>query len=100
MAVRGEVVLQAVRELCPPRYSLEGDKTGLQVGRSDKLVNRVLCTLDLTLAVAEEAKAAGAELIVSHHAVRPGSGGEEAAVGEAPTPIAGKQAHGRAPPVA
>ena len=69
MAVRGELILQAVRELCPPRYAVEGDKTGLQVGRSNKEVNRVLCTLDLTLEVAEEARDAGVELIVSHHAV-------------------------------
>ena len=47
-------VLQALRELCPPRYALEGDKTGLQVGQGDRRIERVLATMDLTLAVAEE----------------------------------------------
>ena len=50
-----ERVLSAVRELCPPRFALDGDKTGLQVGRSDRKIRRVLMTLDLTLEVAEEA---------------------------------------------
>ncbi len=69
MAVACETVLQAVREACPPRYALEGDKTGLQVGRADREVERVLCCLDLTLGVAEEARDLGAGLVVSHHAV-------------------------------
>lgn len=64
-----ERVLSALRELCPPRYALEGDKTGLQVGRADRRVSRVLTALDLTLEVAEEARDLGAGLIVSHHAV-------------------------------
>lgn len=69
MAVRCETVLQAVRDLCPPRFALEGDATGLQVGQADREVDTVLCTLDLTLAVAEEARDLGAGLVVSHHAV-------------------------------
>ncbi|MBL4848468.1 MAG: Nif3-like dinuclear metal center hexameric protein [Planctomycetes bacterium] len=64
-----ERVLSAVREQCPPRYALDGDKTGLQVGRTDRRIDRVLTTLDLTLEVAEEARDLGAGLIVSHHAV-------------------------------
>jgi dinuclear metal center YbgI/SA1388 family protein len=64
-----ERVLSAVRELCPPRYAVEGDKTGLQVGRTDRRIDRVLTTLDLTLEVAEEARDLAAGLIVSHHAV-------------------------------
>ena len=62
-------VLQALRELCPPRYALEGDKTGLQVGQGDRRIERVLATMDLTLAVAEEAVARGVGLVVSHHAL-------------------------------
>tara|TARA_R110002072_G_scaffold152009_1_gene301541 strand:- start:291 stop:1301 length:1011 start_codon:yes stop_codon:yes gene_type:complete len=64
-----ERVLSAVRELCPPRFALEGDKTGLQVGRSDRKIRRVLTTLDLTLEVAEEARDKEVDLVVSHHAV-------------------------------
>lgn len=69
VAVRGELILQAVRELCPPRYAVDGDKTGLQVGRCNRDMGRVLCTLDLTLEVAEEARDVGADVIISHHAV-------------------------------
>jgi len=69
MAVRCETVVQAVRAYCPPRFALEGDRTGLQVGRTDADVERVLFTLDLTLAVAEEARDRGCGLVVSHHAV-------------------------------
>ena len=64
-----ERVLSELRSLYPPRFALEGDKTGLQVGRSDLRVSRVLTTLDLTLEVAEEARDLGVGLIVSHHAV-------------------------------
>lgn len=64
-----ERVLSAVREMCPPRYALEGDKTGLQVGRADRKISRVLTTLDLTLEVAEEARDKEVGLVVSHHAV-------------------------------
>ena len=52
MPVRGQVVLQAVRELWPKRFAVERDVTGLQVGREDREIGRVLCTLDLTLEVA------------------------------------------------
>lgn len=69
MAVSVERVLQAVREQCPPRYALEGDRTGFQIGDARRRIERVLCTLDLTLEVAEEAAAKGVGLVVSHHAV-------------------------------
>ncbi len=69
MAVSCQLVLQQLREICPPRFALDRDPTGLQVGTADKQIDRVLCTLDLTLAVAEEARALGAGLVVSHHAV-------------------------------
>jgi dinuclear metal center YbgI/SA1388 family protein len=69
MAVKGDVVVQAIGALCPQRFAVERDVTGLQVGRTDREVERVLCTMDLTLAVAEEAVRRGAGLVVSHHAV-------------------------------
>jgi dinuclear metal center YbgI/SA1388 family protein len=64
-----ERVLQAVRDFCPPRFAVEGDATGLQVGQGDRRIEKVLTTLDLTLAVAEEARDLGVGLIVSHHAL-------------------------------
>lgn len=69
MTVSCQLVLQSLRSFVPPRFAMERDPTGLQVGSADKQVARVLCTLDLTLEVAEEARRIGAGLIVSHHAV-------------------------------
>ena len=45
------------------------DNAGFLVGRGDRQVQRVLVALDITQQVAEEAAAAHAELIVSHHPV-------------------------------
>lgn len=69
MAVSCQQILEELRAFAPPRFALDRDPTGLQVGHADKTVERVLCCLDLTLAVAEEARDLGAGLVVSHHAV-------------------------------
>ncbi len=58
-----------IERFAPPRYAMEGDRTGLQVGSPAREVRNVLTTLDLTPAVAEEAIARDCQLIVSHHAV-------------------------------
>ena len=50
-----------------PDYKEEWDNVGLLCGSEDAEVRRVLVALDVTMAVAEEASARGAELIVSHH---------------------------------
>ena len=50
-----------------PEWKEEWDNVGLLCGSADAGVRRVLVALDVTGAVAEEAKALGAELIVSHH---------------------------------
>lgn len=68
MPVPLERVLAALKELCPPRLAMDGDATGLQLGDPTRPVSRILTALDLTAAVAEEARARGAELVVSHHA--------------------------------
>lgn len=46
-----------------------GDPSGLLVGEMDSLVGKILLALDVTSAVAEEAVAVGAQLVVSHHPV-------------------------------
>ncbi|MCK5798285.1 MAG: Nif3-like dinuclear metal center hexameric protein [Deltaproteobacteria bacterium] len=69
MSISCHLVLQHLRDFAPPRYALEGDPTGLQVGTADKTIDHVLCCLDLTLAIAKEARDMGAGLIISHHAV-------------------------------
>jgi len=57
-------------ELCrmaPPELQMDFDNAGFQIGHRDWEVRRVLLALDATDAVAQEALAAGAELIVTHH---------------------------------
>ena len=45
------------------------DNVGLLVGRADRDVRKVLISLDVTAEVIREAKAVGAEVILSHHPV-------------------------------
>lgn len=51
----------------PPGQKMDYDRVGLQVGDPAAEVRRVLVALDLTPAVIAEAKADGADLIVTHH---------------------------------
>lgn len=69
MAVPRRRVIDALKTLYPPHTAVHGDATGLQVGSARGEVERVLCTLDLTLEVAQEARDRGVGLVVSHHAV-------------------------------
>ena len=51
----------------PVELKMGFDNVGHLAGRGDREARRVLVTLDITDAVIAEAKALGAELIVSHH---------------------------------
>ena len=51
----------------PKEYKEDWDNVGLLCGCMDAEVERVLVALDVTLAVAQEAKNMGASLIISHH---------------------------------
>ena len=46
---------------------MENDPIGLAIGTLNKPVSKVLVTLDVNEAVAEEAIAKGCELIIAHH---------------------------------
>ena len=57
-------------ELCriaPLELQMDFDNAGFQLGYGDREVTHVLLALDLTDEVAREAKALGAELVVTHH---------------------------------
>lgn len=60
---------QALYELAPRELAAEWDNVGLLAGRRDREVHKVLVSLDVTAAVAEEARQWGAELIAAHHPV-------------------------------
>lgn len=61
--------LKMLQDFAPEEYEykLEYDNIGLIVGRGDTEVNKILCCLDVTEGVIDEAAAVGANLIISHH---------------------------------
>ncbi|QAY66288.1 Nif3-like dinuclear metal center hexameric protein [Paenibacillus protaetiae] len=69
MFANGQTVIQLIEQLAPKHYAVENDKIGLQLGTLNKEVKKVLVALDVTEAVADEAIAAGADLIIAHHAI-------------------------------
>ena len=60
-------ILDALCELAPLELQMDFDNSGFQFGHADREVKRVLLSLDLTDAVAEEARELGAELVITHH---------------------------------
>ena len=63
-----EILTQLERHM-PPELRESWDNIGLLVGRAGQQVERVICALDVTLPVVEEARESGAQLIVAHHPV-------------------------------
>ena len=60
-------VADFLEEKAPLALKMDFDNVGLLCGFPDAPVHKVLCALDITLDVIEEAKEMGAEVIVSHH---------------------------------
>lgn len=69
MAVTIGLVAQLMEKIAPKSWAEEWDNVGLLVGSGSKSVECILISLDGTLAVVEEAKALGAQLIVAHHPI-------------------------------
>jgi dinuclear metal center YbgI/SA1388 family protein len=60
-------VLQVVEGLYPPHTAQSWDRVGLVTGDPDQPVRRVHLAIDPTLAVIEEARELGADLLLTHH---------------------------------
>ena len=60
-------VVAALESLYPLESAADWDRVGLVVGDLDQPVRRVLFALDPTLAVIDEARQWGADLLVTHH---------------------------------
>ncbi|MUT66692.1 Nif3-like dinuclear metal center hexameric protein [Paenibacillus sp. NEAU-GSW1] len=69
MFANGQTVIQLMEQLAPKHYAVENDKIGLQLGTLNKQIKKVIVALDVTDEVVDEAIAAGAELIIAHHAI-------------------------------
>lgn len=66
------LILDIVKELeawAPPALQESYDNAGLIVGDPQAVCTGIICALDATEAVVDEAKAAGANLIVAHHPI-------------------------------
>ena len=62
-------ILNYVQEIAPVYMKESWDKVGLNCGRLDRPVTKILIALDPFEAVCKEAKEIGAELVVTHHAL-------------------------------
>lgn len=62
-------VLQFIETIAPPYMKEHWDKVGLNCGRLDKPVNKILVALDPFQTVCHEAVEIGADLLVTHHAL-------------------------------
>lgn len=62
-------VYRRIDEIAPFSLQEEWDNAGLLIGSAERAVDTLLCALDLTLDVLEEAKMRGAQLIVTHHPI-------------------------------
>ena len=60
-------VVRALEGFYPPSTAQSWDQVGLVSGDQDQSVSSVLFAVDPTLAVIEEARALGADLLVTHH---------------------------------
>lgn len=60
-------VIAVLEEVYPPATAQSWDQVGLVTGDPTQPVHRIHLALDPTLAVIEEARAAGADLLVTHH---------------------------------
>lgn len=69
MAVSVGLIAQTVEKIAPKSWAEDWDNVGLLVGDASRRVERVLLTLDATLAVIEEAKERNAQLILAHHPI-------------------------------
>jgi len=69
MFASGHFVIGLMERFAPRHLAVENDRIGLQVGTLGKEIRKALVALDVTDAVVDEAIAAGADLIIAHHAI-------------------------------
>ncbi|MGN6213465.1 Nif3-like dinuclear metal center hexameric protein [Parafilimonas sp.] len=62
-------IIDHLETIAPPALQEDYDNAGLITGNAYWICTGVLCTLDATEAVVEEAKASGCNLIVAHHPI-------------------------------
>jgi dinuclear metal center YbgI/SA1388 family protein len=63
----GYEIIQLFEQFSPKGLAMEGDKIGLQIGRLNKKVERVMIALDVLENVIDEAIEKDVQLIIAHH---------------------------------
>ncbi|MEH7074071.1 Nif3-like dinuclear metal center hexameric protein [Neobacillus drentensis] len=63
----GHEVIQLFEQFSPKGLAMEGDKIGLQIGRLNKKVERIMIALDVLENVIDEAIEKKVSLIIAHH---------------------------------
>jgi len=69
MYANGQTIIQFFEQLAPKYLAIEDDKIGLQVGSFNKVIKKVMLTLDVLEEVVDEAIKNEVDLIIAHHAV-------------------------------
>lgn len=65
--VNGHEIINLFEKWSPQKYALDGDPVGLHIGQLNRMVEKVLVTLDVNEEVIDEAIENGANLIIAHH---------------------------------
>lgn len=65
----GHEIIQLFEQFAPKGLAMEGDKIGLQIGRLNKKVDRMLIALDVLENVVDEAIEKDVQLIIAHHPI-------------------------------
>ncbi|MGZ4162356.1 MAG: Nif3-like dinuclear metal center hexameric protein, partial [Neobacillus sp.] len=63
----GYEIIQLFEQFSPKGLAMEGDKIGLQIGRLNKKIDRVMIALDVLEEVIDEAIEKKVQLIIAHH---------------------------------
>lgn len=67
MTIRVRDILACLEEAYPSAWAAPEDRVGLLVGHPETSVSRLLVALEASLPVVEEAREAGAEMLLTHH---------------------------------
>jgi dinuclear metal center YbgI/SA1388 family protein len=65
----GHEVIQLFEQYSPKGLAMEGDKIGLQIGRLNQKVERIMIALDVLENVIDEAIEKNVQLIIAHHPI-------------------------------
>lgn len=63
----GHEIIQLFEQFSPKALAMEGDKIGLQIGRLNKKIDKIMIALDVLDEVIDEAIERNVQLIIAHH---------------------------------